>query len=174
VSALPFETTPSPPATASAADHSAGPRHLHAVPRDTESPAEITTEFAPVGADPADDTETISVDPAGGAATWMRTVFVPDSGLYVDRQPSIAETVRRARHGRQLADRGALRGLGVAHGYLAAANKAVAHTWVWIVDHPARLVTFVALLGLAIMFPPTRHLIAMLLTPIAWVQHALD
>lgn len=171
MSALPFETNPDPTATASAAPQP-GPRHLHAVPQ--ESPAEITTEFAPVGADPADDTETTSVKQAGGAATWMRAVFVPDSGLYADRQPSIAETVRRARHGRQLADRGALRGLGVAHGYLAAANTAVVDTWKWIVNHPARLITFVALLGLAIMFPPTRHLIAMLLTPIAWVQHALD
>ena len=172
MSALPFETNPGPPATASAA-HPPGPRHLHAVPHGTE-PTESITESAPVGADQAADTEIAAAETTGGAAAWVRAVFVPESGLYADRQPSIAETVRRARRGRQLADRGALRGLGVAHGYLAAANKAVAHTWVWIVDHPARLVTFLALFGLAIAFPPTRYAISLLLTPIAWMQHALN
>lgn len=172
MSALPSETNPGPPETASAA-HPLGPRHLHAVPHDTD-PTESITESAPAGADQAADTENPAVETTGGAVAWVRAVFVPESGLYTDRQPSIAETVRRARRGRQLADRGALRNLGVAHGYLAAANTAVADTWKWIVNHPARLIVFLAVLGLAIAFPPTRHVIALLLTPIAWVHNALD
>ena len=110
----------------------------------------------------------------GGAAAWMREAFAPGSGLYADRQPSIAEVVRRAKHGGQLATHGPLRHIAKAHGYVAAANKAVCDTWVWIVNHPARLVVALGLLGLAVAFPTTRHLISLLLAPFTWARQALD
>lgn len=173
MSALPIEITPVPSVAASAADHPAEQRHLRAVPRDTKL-TETATEFRSVDQAVQAGAGAIAANPTGGVAAWMWAVFVPDSGLYNDRQPSIAETLRRARLGPQLANGGALRRLSIAHGYLAAANTALVDTWKWIVNHPARLGVFVVLLGVAIAFPVTRHLLAALLAPIAWTQHMLD
>jgi hypothetical protein len=108
------------------------------------------------------------------ATAWMRTNFTPDSGLYADRQPSIEEIVRRAKGSDHLPDEGILRRLAIGYSYLAAANKAAAVTWAWIVDHPARLFVVGVLLALAMVFPPTRYAIAALLTPLTWIQQALD
>lgn len=168
--ALPFKNTQGPPATAATSEPLVEqPRHLHAVTV-SESAAEITAEFPPVAAGRGNGVR----GQASGAMSVVRAVFIPDSGLWHDRQPSIAETARRARRGGHVAERGPLRVISTVHGYLAVANKAVCQTWLWIVEHPARLVTVLAVLGLAIAFPPTRHLLAWLLTPIVWVQHALD
>lgn len=137
------------------------PRHLRPVPPEdiTEAPDEVTAK-----AEAAD---------RGGVAAWLREVAVPGSGLYTDRQPSVSEIVRRARRGSQVAAHGPLRALSTVHGYVAAANKAVATTWVWIVDHPARLFVATVLLALAVVYPPTRHLLVWLLAPFAWAYDAL-
>lgn len=165
MSALPNDNAEAPVAAATDTEALEATRHLHPVPSG-EYPTEFTTDQQP-------PTEAAPTSPAAKAA-WLREAFTPDSGLYTDRQPSIAETVRRAQRGSHLPDAGPLRTAGKAHGYLAAANKAVAATWVWIVDHPARLVTFTALVALALVFPATRQLVSLLLTPFAWAQQALD
>ncbi|GAA0645700.1 hypothetical protein GCM10010174_80900 [Kutzneria viridogrisea] len=179
MSALPNNTPGTPGPQPSAADaspaadqHGPGPRHLyaiHASDNPTPTPAEGPAE------DTAPDTE-VEDGPSATprAVAWLRSAFTPESGLYADRQPSIAEILRRAKAGAQLSERGPLRALATAHGYVAAANKAICDTWVWIVAHPSRLIMVSALVVLAIAFPVTRHLLAVLLTPITWVQQALD
>ncbi|WP_020421124.1 hypothetical protein [Amycolatopsis sp. ATCC 39116] len=168
MSALPDHTgKPTDPAATSAAERFDQPRHLYPV-----HPTEDTIEVPAV---PGQDSDS---DATGGTLTervaWLRTVFTPEAGLYTDRPPSIAEAIRRAKHGRQLAADGPLRKISIAHGYVAAANKAAVRTWEWIVDHQARFAVFLLLLGLALVFPPTRQLIAWLLYPVAWVQQQLD
>lgn len=184
MSALP-ENIPSPVAatpvpapaatvTAPAAGDESGSRHLFAV-----HPTEDTTEIPPVPGGPSVDevAEAAELAKQGGrdrAVAWMREVFIPGSGLYHDRQPSIAEGIRRAKTGSQLATGGPLRVIGKTHGYATAAYKAWSDTKVWIVSHPARLTVFIALMGLAIAFPFTRGLLHLALTPFAWAYQALD
>ncbi|TDX84964.1 hypothetical protein [Amycolatopsis arida] len=158
MAALPNDNAPAPDpsTTAPEQERTAVSRHLHAVDTD------LAAEPPAPGGQPA------------AAAAWLRAAFTPDSGLYTDRQPSIAETVRRARHGSQLAERGPLRTASIGYGWVAAANKAVCATWVWIVDHPARLAVVTTLAALALAFPPTRQLAVWLLTPVVWLHAALD
>ncbi len=174
MSALPDNPTEPDVAATSHDTEPEEPRHLHAVPV-TES----TIDVAP------SDTETVEPEPevppdemgtntrAAEPFAWLREAFTPDSGLYTDRQPSIAETMRRARRGDQLSAVGPLRTAAIAHGWIAAGNKAVAITWGWISDHPARQAVLGVLLTLAVLYPPTRHLIGYSLTPFVWAQHAL-
>lgn len=160
-----------PHTPAGSATHDAGPeepRHLHAVPL-----IEATAEPEPPTSTVEPGVPTRSRALVTETVTWLRTAFVPDSGLYTDRQPSIAETMRRAKHGGQLSAVGPLRTASTVHGYGAAANKAVALTWMWIVDHPARLGVVTVLVVLAIVYPPTRHVLGVLLTPAVWAQQAL-
>lgn len=171
MAALPDRSAPAAAAGGGDGDEHTTPtaRHLVAVepdPPKADPPETNTTSPASTGS--------AAAEAASQAQAWLRDAFTPDSGLYTDRQPSIAETVRRARDGSQLADTGPLRRLSVAHGYLAAANKAVCTTWVWVVDHPARLSVAAVLFGLAFAFPPVRHVLALLLTPVVWAQQALD
>ncbi len=170
MSALPDNPTePAVAATSHDTESQEEPRHLHAVPlAETATDTEIVEPEPEVPLDQA-NTNTRAAE----TFAWLREAFTPDSGLYADRQPSIAETMLRAHHGDQLSAVGPLRTVAKGHGYLAAANKAAMHTWVWIVDHPARLAVVTALLTLAIAYPPTRHLIGYLLTPFAWAHQAL-
>lgn len=144
-------------------------RHLHAVDAETTVIPPVAGPAMPSTPDTSTEVTTVR-----RAASWAKTVFTPASGLYNDRQPSVAETVRRARCGTQYADTSPLRVLGTAHGWLAAANKAVVHTWVWVVDHPARLTVVLVLATVAFAFPATRHVAAALLTPVTWAQHVLS
>lgn len=170
------ESTAGPPAETAAAPAADPPvpRHLHAVHHSEETiEAEVkNTEVENTAPVAETDTGHTATSGTGGGA-WLRAAFTPGSGLYTDRQPSVAETVRRAKRGGQLADHGPLRVMAVGHGYFAAVNKAVCQTWIWVVDHPARLVVAGVLLTLAISFPTTRHLLGLLLTPVVWVQQAL-
>jgi hypothetical protein len=170
VAALPEDTTAPAGNTAHdpVGERASTPRRLHAVDPTESAPGLVEIEDVQDHPDSTTDSTIVR------GVAWLREAFTPDSGLYTDRQPSIAETMRRAKAGRQLADTGPLRVLGTAHGYVAAANKAVVRTWEWVVDHPARLAVFTALMVLAVAFPPTRQLLAWLLAPITWVQQALD
>lgn len=168
MSALPDPPTEEPTATTTSQDAETPeqPRHLHAVDAtDTTSEVDTTAE---------DSGSAGEVGHSRAATTaWLRAAFTPRSGLYTEQQPAIAETVRRAHHGSHLPAAGPLRTASRAHGYLSAANKAVAHTWVWIVDHPARLTTVTLLLTLALAFPATRQALSLLLAPFSWAHHAL-
>ncbi len=178
MTALP-ENNSSPPAAEAADPATNQARHLNLV-----HPDENTVESQPVRADDEgqdegqDDEENNDEEnfaaAVGGAAAWIREAFVPGSGLYADRQPSIAEGLRRAKHGGQLATHGPLRHIAKVHGYAAAVNKAVCDTWVWVFSHPARFLVALGLLGLAVAFPATRYLISLLLAPFTWARQALD
>lgn len=162
MAALPNDNASAPePATAPEQERAAASRHLHAVD------ADLAPEVSIPGVQPAART-------VGPTAQWLRAAFTPDSGLYTDRQPSIAETVRRARRGSHLAEQGPLRTASTGYSWLAAANKAVCATWVWVVDHPARLAVVTTLAALALAFPPTRQFAVWLLTPVVWLHTALD
>lgn len=159
-----------PPATPASAQ-SEPERHLHVV----EEPSIPVGEDMPTGAQSTSTTPEVVTSTVASSqwVAWLRTAFIPDSGLWSDRQPSVEETVRRARRGQQVAEAGPLRHLAVAHGHAAAVNKAVCHAWVWIVDHPARLAVVTALLTVALAWPPTRAVAALLLTPFTWAHAAL-
>ena len=182
MSALP-ENTPGTPANTPAASppssavtaRPAPPRRLHAVypSQDSGETAPSSTDTPITGDGPSDGNEAAGTGRTASGG-WVRAAFAPGSGLYTDRQPSIAETMRRAKRGGQIADTGPLRVAATVHGYLAAANKAACQTWMWIVDHPARLAVFGVLLALAVVFPPTRQLLAWVLAPIVWAGQALD
>jgi len=112
-------------------------------------------------------------DRTRAAWAWLATVFTPASGLYTDRQPAIAETVRRARDGSHLPDSGPVRVASQAHGYGHAALVAVLDTVKWLAAHPARLAALTVLVTVALAFPPTRHVAGWLLTPFSWAHAAL-
>jgi hypothetical protein len=163
MSALPF-TTPSPPPKPEPPEPApAGDRHLHAV-----HPDEDNTEAAPATEVPTEPDATTK------AVAWAKAAFSPGSGLYTDRQPTIAEITRRAKDGKQLGENGPLRKMAKVYNYGAAANKAACLTWAWVVDHPARFAVVMALASLLLVFPATRHLLSVLLTPVVWFQQSLD
>lgn len=120
-------------------------RHPHAVPNES---AAGTTGDTPVAGVPADAEAGPAGQRAEQAAAFLRAAFTPASGLYTDRLPSIAETVRRAKAGAHVAEAGPLHKASTAYGYLAAAIKAVAITVMWLVEHPARLLTVLLLVAL--------------------------
>lgn len=146
-------------------------RHLHPVEGTETEPVEGEIVAADHD-DPATDGEQERGEPPD-FQVWLTAVFAPASGLYTERQPAIAETVRRAREGGQLPAAGPLRTLGIGYGYVAAGYKAVSDTTAWVVAHPARLAVLAVLVGLALVFPPTRYVAGYLLTPFVWAQHAL-
>ena len=104
---------------------SAEVRHLHSV-EDTAAGVEqsgVTSFDEPVEQgsvtveEPVEEpvAQVVEATPDGGEldesrgrlaalAAWARVAFTPASGLYTERQPTIAETVRRARDGDQLPD----------------------------------------------------------------------
>lgn len=156
-------------------------RHLHPV-ETTSTPEPIEGELVEgeevePGHDENDEGQGEDNEDDGrlrGACGWVVSTFTPASGLYTDRQPSIEETLRRARDGAQLPESGPLRAASRAYGYGAAAATAALETGKWVVAHPARLAVIATLMTLALLFPPTRHALAVSLSPLVWLHTALS
>lgn len=146
----------------------ATPRHLH--PVDTGP----TTDHQ----DEEHQDQVLLDEDSGGdrlAAVYafLAEAFTPASGLYRDRQPAPKEVLDRAKHGQHLPEVGAARTAAQAYGYAAAANRMVASTWCWIVDHPARVAVVTALLAVALAWEPTRVAAGWALAPFSWAHTAL-
>ncbi|GAA4891285.1 hypothetical protein [Saccharopolyspora cebuensis] len=108
----------------------------------------------------------------GRAGRWLAALR-PQAGILSDPQPSVTEELRRARCGEHLASQGWLRRAATGYGYAAAGNAVVAVTWRWVVDHPARLAVVSVLLGLAVLWAPSRQVLIWLLWPLAAAHEAL-
>lgn len=141
-------------------------RHLHLV---NEEP---TAEAGETGAVSSGAVEGFSTA-TGNLVDTVAAVFTPDSGLYRQRQPSIEETLARAKHGRQLPEAGPARTAARAYGYAAAANRVLASTWCWVVDHPARAAIATVLIAVALAWSPTRIAAGWVLAPFSWAHTAL-
>lgn len=149
-------------------------RYLHPVEDTPDGAAEDAEAHADaVGEEAQGESESESAGRLAVLTPWLVQVFTPASGLYTERQPTIAEIVRRARDGDQLPDSGPLRFASQAHGYSHAAFVVVADTAKWLAAHPARLGVLCALVAVALAFPATRHVAGFLLTPVAWAHQAL-
>src|SRR5699024_3538274 len=149
-----------------------------AVEQDADTHAESTTEEGQATVEePVEGSVAVSESESAGRfaalTPWLVQAFTPCSGLYTERQPTIAETVRRARDGDQLPDSGPLRLASQVHGYGHAAFSAAVDTAKWLTAHPARLAVLFTLLAVALAFPTTRHMAGFLLTPFAWAHTAL-
>lgn len=173
MSADPAENTEVEASPASEQEHTV--RHLQPVQDGESAEVEPVESTEPVEGDneDQDDEPTGEAGRLRAAYAWAVTTFTPESGLYTERQPSIEETLRRAKHGQQLPDSGPLRAASKAYGYGAAAAIAALDTARWIVAHPARLAVLGVLLTLATLFPATREVMSILLAPFVWAQQAL-
>ncbi|GAA1983289.1 hypothetical protein [Amycolatopsis minnesotensis] len=118
-------------------------RHLHAVSVDEDHTGAAAP--APEAALELGD------EPRFVAA--LKAVFTPDSGLWQDRQPSIAENWRTARRGAQCPETGPARVLSIGAGYLQFVIHAVCDAVKWSTASRAKLaVTALLVAGLFIWF----------------------
>lgn len=101
------------------------------------------------------------------------SVMVPGSGLYTDRPTSPGEIIRRARYGQQVPSTGPLRTASIGYGYTIAAFKITLRTVEWVIEHPARLAVASVLVGLLLLIPFGRQVLAWLLYPAAWAYGLL-
>lgn len=127
---------------------------LYAVPDETaaETTGEIPTvvDASAAAADVAEPEPGKNRERAEKALVFLKTAFTPQSGLYTDRQPTIAETVRRAEAGDHLGLAGPLRKAAIGYGYFTAAVDAVCLTVMWLARHPARLLLTLLVTGLLV------------------------
>lgn len=177
-------TNPAEPAEAGdrqTSDTAATGPTLYAVPDEPSPDPAPETDDSTETADDGPGTTSGSADVTVGGRVdwpkviaWAREAVTPQSGLYTDRPPAVDEIVARAKRGAHLPETGPLRTAARIDGYVVAANKVAVRTWEFVVDHPARRITVAALLALAVLYPPTRAVLAFLLWPLAWAQQALS
>uniref|UniRef100_UPI003F4971DD hypothetical protein n=1 Tax=Amycolatopsis sp. CA-096443 TaxID=3239919 RepID=UPI003F4971DD len=89
---------------------------------------------------------------AGAAAAWAKALCDPQSGLWQDRQPSLAEHWRRYRSGAQLPERGVLRRIGMVLGLVSFGIHAAAETVKFLTGSNVKLLVTATVVGLALLW----------------------
>lgn len=146
MSALP-EETPVAADTAAAAppttpeEDEAEVRNLYAIPHPPE--AEETDE---------DD----------GLLEYVLEHFQPPA-FWTEPTPSPAEELNRAQFGTHLQASGPLRNAAVGYSWVAGALNTKDKAKIWVRSHPTRLITAVLVVGLLLVSPTTRPVVAWIL-----------
>lgn len=118
----------------------------------TASPeVEDPTQPIPVVVDEAapEPGQETSEGPGNAVAGWAKALCDPQSGLWHDRQPSLAEKWRYYRSGPQLPEHGALRKIGLVLGLISFAIHVVAETVKFMTNTIAKLAVTTTVVVLA-------------------------
>lgn len=134
---------------------------------DVAEPDSSTNEPDGDNANEPDEAVESTAAETGWMQQWFTDVLAPQSGLWTDRQPSVRDTVLRAKHGTQTAETGLVHTAHVVDSWITAGGKIVLRSAEWVWDHPARRMLTLVLLGLLILFPATRIGLGGLLWPLA-------
>lgn len=91
--------------------------------------------------------------------------FVTPPDVWNEDRPALVKMWRYARYSEQFPPTGPARWAAIGYRALASVYDARDYTKCWLRERPARAVIVAGLVALAALFPPTRMLLTVLLTP---------
>lgn len=172
MSAVPEPTEPEVTTSEPAAPDIEAHPHLQPVPTPSEpleTPSEETAaqnDNEQRSGEHQDDDEPAN-SWTGSLHGLLARINPPD--LWNEDRPALAKQLNYARYTEQLPRKGLVRNLAIGYTAVAGAFNARDDTKTWIRERPARALVFTVLLVLAALFPPTRALLTVLLTPTHFV-----